>query len=212
MNNYKLIIFDCDGTLVDSEPVSNKVVSDMINELGIEMTPERSVELFAGTQFANIVQYIHSFQPEISAQEFESDFRTRSKIAFERYLKPIEGVVEFIESLDIPYCVASNGPQLKMATTLEVTGLKTYFGDNIFSAYDIQSWKPDPGLFLHAANKMGFAAHETLVIEDTISGLDAAVNANMDCVIYSHNGENSAFESKAKFVFHHFDELNQKLF
>ena len=208
---YKLIIFDCDGTLVDSEPVSNKVVSDMINELGIEMTPERSVELFAGTQFSNIVSYVHSFEPGVSAEEFEADFRKRSKIAFEQYLEPVEGVVNFIESLSIPYCVASNGPQIKMATTLEVTGLKKYFGENIYSAYDIQSWKPDPGLFLHAAQTMGFKAEDVLVIEDTISGLNAAVNANMDCAIYCHNGNTSEFDSKAKFIFSRFSDFAQIL-
>ncbi|NNE27462.1 MAG: HAD family hydrolase [Saprospiraceae bacterium] len=207
MMKYKLIIFDCDGTLVDSEPVSNKVVSDMINELGIPMTPEKSIALFAGTQFSNIVNYIHRFQPEVSAQNFEGQFRERSKVAFEKFLTPIAGVVDFIESLDIPYCVASNGPRLKMETTLSVTNLKAYFGGNIFSAYDIESWKPEPDLFLYAAEKMGFKAEETLVIEDTISGLDAAVNAEMDCAIFSDNGSVSEFEGKAKYIFNHFNEL-----
>lgn len=188
MKKYGLVIFDCDGTLVDSEPVSNQVVADMMNALGIEMTKEKSIELFAGTQFSFIHQYVIDRVDLADDFNFEKEFRRQSKVAFEKHLNPVPGVRTFIESLTIPYCVASNGPKEKMTVTLKVTGLDKYFEEQkIFSAYDINSWKPDPGLFLHAADSMGFKPEETIVIEDTISGVMAANNAGIDCMVHRDN-------------------------
>ena len=205
MQNIDLIIFDCDGTLVDSEPISNQVVADMMNQLNIPMTKERSIELFAGKKFADIVHYIEANIDYPLDFNFESEFRVQSKIAFEKYLKPIPGVIDFIESLDIRYCVASNGPRIKMETTLSVTGLDKYFTDeNTFSAYDINKWKPDPALFLHAASSLNSKPASSLVIEDTISGATAAINANMKCIIYSTDKESEIFNSMGLTTFSDF--------
>ncbi|MBT8190157.1 MAG: HAD hydrolase-like protein, partial [Bacteroidia bacterium] len=104
MKRYGLVIFDCDGTLVDSEPVSNQVVADMMNDLGIEMTKEKSIELFAGKKFADIDKYVNERVQTDIEFNFEKEFRKQSKIAFEKYLTVIPGAESFIKSLTIPYC------------------------------------------------------------------------------------------------------------
>ncbi len=117
MKKYELIIFDCDGTLVNSEPISNQVVAEMMTDIGINMTKEMSIELFAGKKFSDIEAHIknHGIDPEDIG--FEKAFRKNSKLAFEKFLEPMPGVIEFIESTDCKICVASNGPQQKMDIT-----------------------------------------------------------------------------------------------
>lgn len=205
----ELIIFDCDGTLVDSEPISNQVVADMMNDLGISMTRDRSVELFAGKSFKDIIAYIeHQLEAPLSF-DFEPEFRKNAQLAFEKFLLPSKGVVSFIENLQIPYCVASNGPTIKMETTLKVTGLNKYFNEgNIFSAYDIQSWKPEPDLFLHATKKMGFLPERCLVIEDTTSGIQAAINAKIPVIVFDPKNEKPGIEDTELIYFSSFEDLD----
>ena len=208
MIKYKLVIFDCDGTLVDSEPVSNQLVAEMMNELGIEMTREKSIQLFAGKKFEDIERYISERVQLDVGLNFEFEFRKRSRYAFENHLKAIPGVESFIRSLNIPFCVASNGPKEKMKVTLKVTGLDKYFDTHsIFSAYDIHSWKPDPGLFHYVCKSMGYKPEETIIFEDTISGVKAANEAGIDCMVHTSNIDTS-FEGLSYTPFDDFANLN----
>ena len=178
---YELIIFDCDGTLVDSEQITNSLIALMIKERGMEISQEECLHLFAGKTIRHITEYIDSNGVSIDHHQFEVEYRHRCDALFKRDLKPINGVHNLLESLDIPFCVASNGPIVKMNTTLPATGLSKYFNEkNIFSAYEIDSWKPDPELFLHAASEMGVDQNSCLVIEDTWSGVMGAINAGID--------------------------------
>lgn len=181
MKKYELIIFDCDGTLVDSEPITNGLVAAMINEHGIEMTKSESLRRFAGKTIMDITDFIKKVHPDLDEIQFEKDYRSRCFELFQTELLPITGAKELLDELFIPFCIASNGPKIKMDVTLPATGLDQYFGaHNTFSAYDINAWKPAPDLFLYAADKMKTDPKRTLVIEDTWSGVMGAINGGFD--------------------------------
>jgi HAD superfamily hydrolase (TIGR01509 family) len=190
--NKNLVIFDCDGVLVDSETITNQVLVDYIGEFGVEISLEKALELFRGGALSDWIRYAQlEFNVELP-DEFTSNFRHRLKVSFERDLKPVEGVVQLIESIEGPICVASNGPHEKMDTSLAVTGILPYFKNRIFSAYDIGKWKPDPALFLHAAKQMNVKPENCIVIEDSPRGIEAATAAGMKSYGYDVYGKTQA--------------------
>ena len=196
---YDLIIFDCDGTIVDTENLSNGLIALMLNEVGIKVTVEETVERFRGKGFSNITAFINDNIDHDLEFNFEESFRQKCKILFEAELKAIDCVEHFINNLSVPCCVASNGPQIKMKTTLEVTGLNKYLPEpHVFSAYDINKFKPAPDLFLYACDMMGANPSKTLVIEDTIVGGQAARNAGMDVLIYAPENQTEYLDAGYK--------------
>jgi len=183
-NNYELIIFDCDGTLVDSEKISNRVIGGMLRDLGIKISDHETYLKFSGTSFANIMSFVEEQLGAMPDYNFEQTFRPLSLKEFKLHLQPIEGSLSFLKKLTIPFCVASNGPREKMRETLPIAGFGQLFDENnMFSAYDINIWKPEPDLFLMAAKKMSTPPNKCLVVEDTISGAMGAVNAGIDVIV-----------------------------
>ncbi len=171
------IIFDCDGTLVDSETLAAQLISQLLAEQNLEMTSDEVLLRFRGVQFQRFVEELKTLHPSLCAQVLTADFRTRSLPVFEGRLKPISGAIEFVGDLKIPACVASNGPRVKIETCLKSVGLLSYFEDVIISAYEVQAWKPDPRIMHHAANVLGLPAEECLVVEDSVSGAEAGLLA-----------------------------------
>jgi HAD superfamily hydrolase (TIGR01509 family) len=177
--NAKCILFDCDGTLVDSENITNRVIAKMAGELGINMTLQDAQSRFGGKTLDAV---IYSMK-ELSGKDIPSDWLPRlvEKVsrAYETELKPMEGVKELLDNIEIPMCVASNGKPNHVKSSLILTGLIDYFNEQIFTASEVERPKPAPDLFLYAAKKMGFKPNDCIVIEDSIPGVTAAIKADI---------------------------------
>lgn len=176
------VIFDCDGTLVDSEPLSALVFAEALVAEGLSITPEAALAAFRGRRFALCVQMAEQMLGRALPADFEPVLRERTAQAFRERLQVIDGAAALLEGLHLPFCVASNAPRAKTELSLTLTGLRHHFGERIFSAYDVGSWKPDPGLFLHAAGAMGLDPADCLVVEDSEAGVMAGVAAGMRVV------------------------------
>ncbi len=175
----KCIIFDCDGTLVDSEEVTNEIIAEMAGELGVKMTGEEATATFGGKTLDAVLYKMR----ELSGKEIPGDWLPRLikrvSEAWKTELNPVNGVRELLENLNISICVASNGEPIHVNQSLEMTGLRGFFDGNIFCASDVGVPKPAPDLFLYAAKKMGFKPEQCIVIEDSISGVMAANRAKI---------------------------------
>lgn len=179
----KALIFDLDGTLVDSELIGAEALASLLPELGLSGAD--IVERYRGWRFATILEELAPKTRQILDDGFVQAYRQRAAARFEVELKAFPGVVEMLETATLPMCIASSGPPEKINRSLRVTGLSRFFGDRAYSAYDINSWKPDPDLFLHAAAELGFAPQECLVIEDSDVGLEAASRAGMRALYHT---------------------------
>jgi HAD superfamily hydrolase (TIGR01509 family) len=180
MSKYKCVIFDCDGVLVDSEPIGNQVMVDMANELGAQIDLYYAYQNFKGNALKKCIAQISELVDTELPTNFEDEYRRRSFEKFRNEIQPVEGILDLIKNLKIPFCVASSGPENKIRLNLELTGLLPYFESKIFSCYAIQKWKPDPAVFLWAAETMGYQPSECVVIEDSPIGVDAAINGGFD--------------------------------
>ena len=180
-----LIIFDCDGTLVDSEFLCNLALQQQLAELGIDSDAEELMALYRGVKLNVTLTSLESEFDTSFPETFIPDYRLKVKHLFEHHLKANDGVKALLNSLTIPFCVASSAPREKIDQALEVTGLAPYFNDNIFSSYDIDTWKPEPGIFLHAAKKMNTDPARCFVVEDSLVGLQAANGAKMKSIYYA---------------------------
>lgn len=174
------VIFDCDGTLVDSEKIGNEILVEHVAEFGLTMPIEEAVALFTGGQMSRAVAELERRLGEPLPTDFVPELRRRMASAFRERLKPMPGARQLLGKLEIPFCIASNGPRDKMDVTLEATGLGGFFpASKILSAYDINSWKPDPELFFHAARCLGVVPPRCAVVEDSKPGIDAGLAAGM---------------------------------
>jgi len=176
-------IFDLDGTLVDSEGLNNSAYVELIaeiNESDTELTKR-----YRGMKFSNIIADIESRFKVALPLDFESLYRERVAELYESELKANPGVPELLSGLEIECCVASSAPTKKINHALEITGLGGYFGANIFSSYEIGSWKPEPDLFLHVAATMNHRPDHCAVVEDSDLGVEAAIAAGMHVFHYA---------------------------
>ena len=204
---YKCIIFDCDGVLVDSEAISAKIFREMIFELGFEIDFETVLAQITGTSMKENLKFFSEFIHGELPTGFETEFRKRSYEAFKTELQPIKGIREILDRIKIPVGVASSGPVEKITSNLITTNLIPYFNDNIFSSYEIGSWKPEPEIYLHAVKKMGFQPGECAVIEDSEVGIKAAVAGGFDVFGFTHGKNKTAFKELGITVFSEMKEL-----
>lgn len=181
----RLVIFDCDGVLVDSERLSHEVLRQMLAELGLQLSLEAAYEHFMGCSFDTCLQRIGQLLGRPAPEGFEPAFTARSFAAFRDELRPVAGVPELLATLGRPYCVASNGPRTKMQLTLGTTGLLPLFEQRLFSADDVARPKPAPDLFLHAARCLATAPEHCMVVEDSPTGIAAARAAGMRVLGYA---------------------------
>lgn len=183
------LIFDCDGTLVDSEKLANQIVAEIFAEHGATLELGDLQRDYRGVFLTDMFSRLAEVHDVKLADDVIDDYRHRLGLVLPEQLEPIPGIHAALEKLPLPKCVATSAPQNKLRLCLQVTKLRSYFGDNLFSAYDIQAWKPEPDLFLHAANQMGFAPEQCVVIEDSPVGVTAGVAAGMTTIHFNHNGE-----------------------
>lgn len=176
-------IFDLDGTLVDSEVLNCRAYVELIAE--IDESDTELTNRYRGMKFANIVSDIETRFEVALPVDFESQYRNRVAALYESELKANPGVPELLSGLELECCVASSAPTKKISHALEITGLGGYFGTNIFSSYEIGSWKPEPDLFLHAATSMNRSPAHCVVVEDSDLGVEAAIAAGMTVFHYA---------------------------
>lgn len=175
----QLVIFDCDGVLVDSETLALGCARIAFAELGIEMSAERTRDLFLGlSQSAMRATALTTLGLNLPTG-FESQLTKRTVAAFERELKGAEGLRDTLRALGVPVCVASSSPPERIRASLRIVGYADLFGERVFSASEVARGKPAPDLFLHAARELGASPVDCLVIEDSAPGIEAAVNAGM---------------------------------
>ena len=183
------LLFDCDGTLVDSERLGNLGLVELFRELGVELDADALVARFRGWQLDNMLETISREEGVSIPGDFLPRYRQTVLELFERDLRPIEGVHAALSRLPHPKAVVSSGPLPKIVQALRCCDLSHYFGDNLISAYEVGLWKPDPGLYLHAARHMGVPASRCMVVEDSLLGVEAAFGAKMQCFYFNPREE-----------------------
>jgi HAD superfamily hydrolase (TIGR01509 family) len=173
-----LIIFDCDGVLVDSEVLSCRCLVEVLAAHGITLGVDQALDLFLGRSMIAVFQYYEALGRPLPEQ-FSAELRASVRAAFLSALCPIEGVGAVLEGLQIPHCVASSSDLDRVSFSLELTGLAAHFGERLYTSQMVERGKPAPDLFLYAAERMQAAPPRTLVIEDSVSGVKAAKAAGM---------------------------------
>ncbi len=179
MKDVDLVIFDCDGVLVDSERITNTVFAEMLNELGLAVTLEDMFEQFVGHSMSYCLDLSEKLLQRPVPDDFEQEFHERTAIAYQNHLQPVPGIGYILQTLAIPYCVASNSTHQEMQVTLGATKLLCYFEGKRFSVADVARGKPYPDVYIYAAEQMGVVPGRCVVIEDTPIGTRAAVRAGM---------------------------------
>lgn len=192
----KAFLFDLDGTLVDSEMIAAETLAELLPETGL--SGEEIARAYRGWRFATILAELGRLTARPLDDGFIATYRARSALRYERELVAFPGVHAALEKLDRPMAIASSGPPEKIARSLAITGLDRFFPRHAYSAYSLNSWKPEPALFLHAAGALGMRPSEVLVVEDSAVGLEAARRAGMRAIL--HDPEDRGTEGVPHFA------------
>lgn len=208
---YACVIFDCDGVLVDSEMLAANVVSSMLAEQGVPSAPADVLAMIRGRQVATWVAELGLRHSGAVGPHFVSDFRSGCTQLFDRELLAVPGVQAVLSGLTVPFCTASSAPRTKIEHSLGLTGLLAYFTGRIFSAYEVGSWKPDPGLFLRAAADMGTPPANCAVVEDSLVGVQAGIAAGMTVFGYAPGETATALAAAGARTFTSMAELPELL-
>lgn len=183
-----LVIFDCDGVLVDSEPISAAVLREVLGEAGCEISEAEIYGKLLGRSIPAVAEILgHEYGIDLTEARLER-FRERVIARFRVELRPIAGVAAAIGAIGAPVCVASSSSPERIRLSLDLTGLSPLFGDAIFSASMVARGKPAPDIFLHAAREMGAAPGRCVVVEDSPAGIRAAQAAGMRVVAFTGGG------------------------
>jgi HAD superfamily hydrolase (TIGR01509 family) len=208
----ELVIFDCDGVLVDSEPLANQVLAEHATRIGVPMTRAQSIEQFVGLSMASVLTKLKAMAPRPLPDDFLAQVQADTFARFRESLEPIRGIHQAIAEISaygFKTCVASSGSYDKMALTLGLTGLDHIFAGRIFSAQDVARGKPSPDLFLHAASKMGVLPAKAVVVEDSGPGIQAAIAAGMIALGYAPDATGPALTALGARVFSDMAQLPQ---
>lgn len=188
MAQSRLMIFDCDGVLVDSEPLAAKAYERVYEKHGMPGVHDGIIAQCIGMKQADIIAKIKTLTGHQFPLAAEGDIWAETKLLFSEELKPTPGIVPFLGALNGARCVASSSSVERINHSLAVTGLARFFGEAIFSSSMVKNGKPAPDIFLHAAEKMGAEPAECIVIEDSPFGIQGAVAAGMIAIGYTGGG------------------------
>lgn len=178
--NIKLIIFDCDGVLIDSETISTNVIEKQFLKLNIDLDIKYIRKNFIGRSYMTIKKHISKNFNVTLPNNFEEEYRSELIVAFEKQLKAIPGVKNILQTLNIKKCVATSSSLLRAKKSLSIVDLIDLFDDNIYSAYNMgEKGKPAPDIYLNCAKVFDIQPKDTLVIEDSLLGLQGAKRAGM---------------------------------
>ncbi len=180
-----LVIFDCDGVLVDSEVISVKVDQIVLADLGWSLSVEEIIDRFVGRSHAHFLEVVEEHLGRKLSDDWEEDYQHLYRQALARDLRLVDGIAEALKRINLPMCVASNGSHSKMEFTLKRADLWSRFEGRIFSASDVSQGKPAPDLFLHAASTLEFETQNCVVVEDSWAGVTAAIAAGMKIIAYT---------------------------
>lgn len=200
----EVVIFDCDGVLVDSEDIANEQLRRGLELHGLSMTLEQVMESFVGLSMSSVVDKVNQMLGREVSDDFLDDLQVKTFAAFQESLKPVAGIKQVLDSLStMPHriCVASSGSFEKMNLTLGMTGLENYFQGRIFNSSQVKRGKPYPDLYLYAANQMMCDPAQCLVIEDSVPGVQGAVAAGMEVLAYSVRGQDRLLATAGGMVF-----------
>jgi HAD superfamily hydrolase (TIGR01509 family) len=206
-----LVIFDCDGVLVDSEPLSNGTFVKMLGEAGFPISYEEGVERFVGKSISTCIHEVELDMGRKLPASFLSTFREITFELFKKELQQVTGIREVLTNLPYESCVASSGPHEKIKLTLGITDLYPFFEGKIFSASDVERGKPFPDLFLHAASSMGYDPESCIVVEDAVPGVHAARSAGMRVLGYAERASATRLSEAGALTFTRMDELIELL-
>lgn len=208
---FDLIIFDCDGVLVDSEPIANAVLGRHLERLDLNLTLDEILNRFVGLSMKTVVEKIEAILGGPVPADWLEQVQQDTFAAFEKDLKPVAGIAEILDELhrrNTKFCVASSGSHQKINLSLGLTGLAPYFEGRIFSASQVAHGKPAPDLFLLAAHSIGVASARCIVIEDSAPGVQAAVAAGMTAFGFAARGQGLSLRALGAIVF---DDMAQVL-
>lgn len=175
---------------------------------GHQISADESISRFRGMKLGACLEILQHETGIKLPESFETDIRQRMSSVFQAQLQPVKGALRLVESLRIPFCVASSGPRKKIEENLQTTNLYPHFIGKIFSGYEQNSWKPDPGLFLSAARHFGIAPKDCIVVEDSFVGASAGIAADMTVLALNATVENSSLDV-AHEVFASLDEIHE---
>ncbi len=199
-----LVIFDCDGVLVDSQPVLDRVLRDALAEQGLALSVGETSRRFVGLSYAATIVKIEAMLGRALPKDFIDSLKMRERAALPGTLKPVAGVSEAVTSivaLAVPICVASNGGVPLIQANLKATGLLPHFDGRLFSAEQVENGKPHPDLFLYAAAQMGEPPSRCAVVEDSVPGVQAGVAAGMTVLAYAERTDPAALRRAGGRVF-----------
>jgi HAD superfamily hydrolase (TIGR01509 family) len=192
-SHHRAIIFDFDGVLADSEVLSNTVIAEIVTELGVPTTVDDAYRTFMGKRLSEVIETIEAVTGRKLPPDFTDAYQLRTFEAFRARLTPVGGAREFLEKFlgiwrKVPRCIASSSSPERLALSLEVLNMTPLFEGRVFSASNVARGKPHPDIFLHAAEQLGFAPADCIVIEDSVGGVTAGHAAGATVIGFTAAG------------------------
>lgn len=208
MSSIECVLFDCDGTLVDSEVICCQAYVNIFIPYGLQLSLEEVIKTYKGVKLYDIIDRISAQHGlTVVPETLEKHFRAEVARLFDASLQPIDGIPQLLASIQLPMAVVSNGPVSKMEHSLGLTGLRDHFGEHLYSGYDLKKWKPDPAVIYHAAQQMNIPVANCILVEDSLSGTQAGISAGIPVFYYCADPHNPPIDHPLVTPFHDMFEL-----